>query len=309
MNKQQFKAQQPIVYRILSNALKQDRLAHAYLFAGPKGAPKEECAILFAQSMVCSHCDADGFACQECDVCHRIAQEEAFDFYWIHGEKERIKKKDILDLQSFFSKTSQEVSNRRVYFLENFDNATPDAQNSLLKFLEEPQPGIYAILSADEKSNILPTILSRVQNIPFRPVQKSQVIEFFREKMPEEDAQMFVHFGYNEQRAIQWIENEDYPLIKDSAKKFVSECISMETIFYMQREVFLAKNERLNKDNVRLWLEWLVYSLKQESTLDQKKKIEIQSIVVEAMNLLVRPIDLALFLDKIYYQIRKVVKS
>ena len=62
MNKEQLKKNQPIVYRTLSNALQKNRLAHAYLFSGPKGSPTKEVALLLAQSLACTHRDADGFA-------------------------------------------------------------------------------------------------------------------------------------------------------------------------------------------------------------------------------------------------------
>ena len=197
MNKEELKAYQPVVYQTLSNALKRHRLAHAYLFEGDKSSPKKETALLFAQSLVCPHCDEDGFACQECEVCKRIENKESIDFQWIQGgelkrqkhdfselnKKEeqkkdvnRIKKEDMKDLQKFFESTSLESENTRIYVLEGFDQATVDAQNTLLKFLEEPQEGIYGILLANEKSNVLPTIQSRAQWIHFRPSQKLHMI-------------------------------------------------------------------------------------------------------------------------------------
>ena len=173
MNKEILRQEQPIVYHTLSNALKNKRLAHAYLFTGPKGSPKAETALLLAQSMMCQHPDADGFACGQCDQCKRVEQEESLDFFWKHAigtipeknttfthtkakKTERLKKQDIVNLQAFFEATSAEKANARVYILEDYDQATQEASNSLLKFLEEPQPGIYGILIADDKNMILP---------------------------------------------------------------------------------------------------------------------------------------------------------
>ena len=166
MNKEYLKKAQPIVYQTLSNALKNKRVANAYLFHGPKGSSKLETAILFAQSIVCEHTDFDGFACQECESCKRIENEDSLDYMIVSND--RIKKKDIVDLQAFFESTSAGKQNARIYILDHYDKATPDASNSWLKFLEEPSEGIYGILIADEKSNVLPTIQSRCQAIHFK---------------------------------------------------------------------------------------------------------------------------------------------
>lgn len=106
MNKEYLKKAQPIVYQTLSNALKNKRVANAYLFHGPKGSSKLETAILFAQSIVCEHTDFDGFACQECESCKRIENEESLDYMIVSND--RIKKKDIVDLQAFLNRRVQE---------------------------------------------------------------------------------------------------------------------------------------------------------------------------------------------------------
>lgn len=310
MNKEQLKKEQPVVYQTLSNALTRDHLAHAYLFVGPKGSPKNEMAVLLAQSLVCHHTDSDGFACQECDVCQRIQKEEAIDFKWIHGDKNRIKKKDILDLQSFFEATSVEIENRRIYFLEQFDQATPDASNSLLKFLEEPRPGIFAIISADEKSNVLPTIQSRCQWIQFRPASKQRFITMLEEMTDTESAKMLTQFGYTMEQAKEILAWPDFDLIKDSAKKYTMNWDDLSMILSMQREVFVAKSEHMQKEKIRFWLECVLYYTKENKKgIPLSKQIRIQEFLIEAMDMLRRPIELALFLDKLYNQIRKVVIS
>ena len=95
MNKEYLKKAQPIVYQTLSNALKNQRVANAYLFHGPKGSSKLETAVLFAQSIVCEHTDVDGFACQECESCKRIENEDSLDYMIVSND--RIKKKDIVE--------------------------------------------------------------------------------------------------------------------------------------------------------------------------------------------------------------------
>ena len=85
MDKATFKKNQPVVYRTLSRALKQARIAHAYMFAGPKSAETKEAALLFVQSLFCPHPDEDGFACMTCPSCRRYAARESIDVEWEIG--------------------------------------------------------------------------------------------------------------------------------------------------------------------------------------------------------------------------------
>lgn len=310
MNKKLLKETQPVVYKTLSNALTKDHLAHAYLFEGDKSAPKKETALLFAQSLVCQHKDEDGFACQECDACKRIEHGEAIDYKWIDGTKNRIKKNDVLKIQELFETTSAEIEDRRIYVLEGFDDATVDASNSLLKFLEEPAPGIFGILIADEKSNILPTIQSRCQWIHFRPASRMDVVNKLIEKCDQDTAQMLANSGYTYNKACELLEYEEFSIIRQAAKDYVKNMGSMNEIFSLQSEVFIAKGSLMKKEWIRIWIQWVLYELKKDgNNLSLAKRVKIQTILVEAMDILRRPVDLALFLDKIYFDIKKVVKS
>ncbi len=318
MNKELLKQQQPVVYQVLSNALLKKRFAHAYLFCGAKNAPKAETALLFAQSLVCTDPDADGFACQTCTSCIRFEKEESIDFFHHHAigyektikdpfeEKkkkivitERIKKKDILELQAFFDQTSAEQANRRVYILEDYDQATPDASNSLLKFLEEPTEGVYGILVANEKANILPTIQSRCQIISFRP------------SLQETDdpiQTMLLNNGYTMAQIQEMMETREFEQIQSAVKEYVLHWNEMEMISHMQREVFVPKSSMMQKKWVRLWVEWLLDIVKSGNiSLDLSTRVSLQLLLVEALDILRIPVDLGLFLDHLYNQIRKVV--
>ena len=307
IDKNQLKKEQPVVYRVLSNALVHNHLAHAYLFSGPKGSIKEETALLFAQSLVCEHRDEDGFACQKCDTCKRIENEESIDFHWIHDT--RIKKKDIVNLQEFFSNTSAETTSRRIYILEQFDYATKDAQNSLLKFIEEPSSEIYAILIADEKTNVLPTIQSRCQNITFKPASKKELVLSLSSITDTENAQMLADSGYNYNKAEQWLQGEYFSIIKEAAKDYIKNWNRIDEIYRMQTEIFIPKSEMMTKDNIQLWMQWVLFLMKKMKDFPLEKQAKIQTILIEGIDILRSPVDLALFLDKIYNQIRKVVSE
>lgn len=305
IEKKELLKEQPVVYKVLSNALTKNRLAHAYLFSGQKGSVKEDTALLFAQSLVCENVDEDGFACQSCDSCKRIQNEESVDFHWIHGN--RIKKKDIVNLQDFFSTTSAEKANRRIYILEQFDQATKDAQNSLLKFLEEPSSEIYAILLADEKTNVLTTIQSRCQIVTFKPASKNDLVDRLKNETGLENAKMLANNGYTYNQAMEWLEGEYFNIIRDAAKSYVDNWDSIGEIYRMQREIFVPKSAMMTKENIVLWIQWILYLIKSNKELPLEQYTEIQTILIEGLDILRSPVDLALFLDKIYNRVRKVV--
>ncbi|MBQ0065689.1 MAG: hypothetical protein KBT48_07970 [Firmicutes bacterium] len=341
MNKERLKKSQPVVYRVLSNALTKNRLAHAYLFVGDKGSNKEETALLFAQSMVCENTDKDGFACQTCERCLRMENRESLDFIWISKETQmdliqkrqkkdafkelankkvkvekkaeklptQIKKEAITSLQESFSKTGQEQSDKRIYVIEQYDLISTSASNSLLKFIEEPQEGIYGILTTEEKSNVLPTIQSRCQIIGFKPESYEERMEELLEITNEENAEMLIQNGYTLKNAQEWIENEEFGIIKNAAREYINSCNDHASILKMQ-QLFAGKSIYLNKEYVKVLLEWLLYFVRNKKTeLKMSQQVQIQTILVESMDVLRSPVDLGLFLDKIYNQLWKVVKS
>ena len=163
MFKDILREQQPVVYHTLRNALENDRLAHAYMFSGPSGTPKKETAYLLAQSLVCGQ---PGFACETCDTCERIIHNEYADMIYLDGTSVSIKKDDILKLQHAFAKTGLEKTGKKIYVLDHAENATPDALNSLLKFLEEPGSDMIAILIVEQLDRVLPTIISHNTMLP-----------------------------------------------------------------------------------------------------------------------------------------------
>ena len=163
--------EQPIVYQILKNGLLNNKVAHAYLFIGAKGTPKLETAYLLAKSILCE--DGDGFACGNCSICHRIEQQNYTDLIVLDGSETSIKKEQILKLQEQFNKTGLETYGKKIYILNDVENTSPEALNSLLKFLEEPTGDqIYAILITSKVDRLLDTIISRCQNITFRPIDE-----------------------------------------------------------------------------------------------------------------------------------------
>ena len=121
---------------------------------------------------------------------------------------------------------------------------------------------------------------------------------------------MLANSGYTYNKACELLEYEEFSIIRQAAKDYVKNMGSMNKIFSLQSEVFIAKGSLMKKEWIRLWIQWVLYELKKDgNNLSLAKRVKIQTILVEAMDILRRPVDLALFLDKIYFDIKKVVKS
>jgi len=167
------KETQPKVVQLLENSLKKDRLSHAYLFEGERGTKKYETALYFAQMLLCT---GEIVPCQECHNCRRIKNKTHPNVYVIEPIKNLIRKQQIIDLQREFSKTRVEPG-PKIYIIRNIESINASAANSLLKFLEEPYPETYAILTSANINKILPTIISRSQVVQFSTLNKKVVEE------------------------------------------------------------------------------------------------------------------------------------
>ncbi len=193
MLKDLLQTQEPIVYQALFNACASDRISHAYLFTGPAGTPKKEAAYLLAQSLFCQN--TEDLACETCETCLRIKDNNHMDFMVLDGSDKAIGKKEIDALQEKFSKTSSESgTGQRCYIILNAENSSVAAQNSMLKFLEEPGKDITAILTVDNQNRLLPTIISRCTMIPFHKLTTEMFYEeALQEGMSPQDAYYASH--------------------------------------------------------------------------------------------------------------------
>lgn len=175
---EKLKSSQPKVLQLIENSIKKDRLSHAYLFEGERGTKKFEMALYFAMRLLCK---SESKPCGECNNCRRIRNLIHPNVYVIEPHNNLIKKQQIVDLQREFSKTSIEAG-PKVYIIRDIENINPSAANSLLKFLEEPHPGIYAVLTTANINRILPTIISRSQVVQFRALPREVVFEELHEE-------------------------------------------------------------------------------------------------------------------------------
>lgn len=166
----------------------------------------------------------------------------------IDGENKSIKKEAILHIQEEFTKTALEQKGKKVYILNMAENATVEALNSLLKFLEEPSNDVTAILIVEQVDRLLPTIVSRCQMIPFKKNKLSDTLKAAKEKgLDELDAYLCAKLAGNIRDIETVFEDENYQSARYLAlltiEKFKDD--PYEVLYEIQKEGFKEKKEMI----------------------------------------------------------------
>jgi DNA polymerase III subunit gamma/tau len=176
--------QAPIV-RTLRNALAQERIAHAYLFAGPRGVGKTTTARLLAMGVNCERAQAGGAVpCAMCEPCREVATGRALDVLEIDGASNR----GIDEVRALRenARYAPARGRRKVYIIDEVHMLTEPAFNALLKTLEEPPAHVVFVLATTEARRLPATILSRCQRFDFRPISSVEIGEALRRILAEE---------------------------------------------------------------------------------------------------------------------------
>ena len=149
----------------LRNAVKSGKLAHAYLFCGPRGVGKTTCARIFAKAINCLNPTADGEACNEFESCRAFNEQRSFNIF----ELDAASNNSVENIKALMEQTRipPQVGKYKVFIIDEVHMLSTAAFNAFLKTLEEPPAHVVFILATTEKHKILPTILSRCQIYDF----------------------------------------------------------------------------------------------------------------------------------------------
>lgn len=171
----------------LKNAVHSGKLAHAYLFCGPRGVGKTTCARIFAKAINCMHPTPEGEACNECESCRSFNEQRSLNIFELdaasNNSVEHIKK--IMDQ----TRVPPQLGRYKVFIIDEVHMLSSSAFNAFLKTLEEPPSYVIFILATTEKQKILPTILSRCQIYDFERMSVADTIAHLKKVAEREGIQ------------------------------------------------------------------------------------------------------------------------
>lgn len=277
---------EPLVFAQMKKSVEHERMAHAYLFEGESGTGKHQMSMWLAKRLFCTNV-VDNEPCNTCNNCTRISLNEHPNVQVIKPEGQTIKVDQMRRLQNEFSKKGFE-SKRQIFIISEAEKMNVNAANSLLKFLEEPQPGLLAILETSALGRILPTIQSRCQLIHFTSLSK----ENFKEQLKNEgvgakSAALLASLTNSYEKAIEFSQDEWFNSAKDAVltwHRYLEKADLQAFIFVQKKLLPLAKE----KDQQFTLLQMLLFYFRQQrektitNGLQLQKTNEILELILQA---------------------------
>ncbi|SDZ66596.1 DNA polymerase-3 subunit delta' [Evansella caseinilytica] len=285
---------QPIAVKMLTNSLKKERLAHAYLFDGPRGSGKKEIAKALAKSFFCENSSGVD-PCLTCSQCKRIDSGNHPDVHFIRSEGQSIKVEQIRHLKKEFTFRGME-STKKVYIVEDAEKMTAGAANSILKFLEEPDGEALAVLMTTQLHRILKTIVSRSQVITFSQLAPETLVEKLQKQgITKSDALTVSQITFDLEEAIQLCHDNWIAHARNKVIQLIDEIILRpKYAFITLQEGWMAffqekKDMQLGLDLLMIWyrdiLRMQAGQPEQIVYIDQQHKLKEQALKVSQRKL------------------------
>ena len=158
----------------LKNAIQSAKIAHAYLFCGPRGVGKTSCARIFAKTINCLNLTADGESCNECESCISFNEQRSYNIH----ELDAASNNSVDDIRSLTEQVRipPQIGKYKIYIIDEVHMLSAQAFNAFLKTLEEPPHYAIFVMATTEKQKILPTILSRCQTYDFTRITIEDIV-------------------------------------------------------------------------------------------------------------------------------------
>ena len=312
--KEYLQENQPKFYNLIKNEFIQDKIPHAFLLVGNN--TKVPLNYL-AMSLICD----ETLACEKCNDCRKVLENKYGDIIRYDGKETSIKKGDIEYIQDTFKKSSLE-GKAKIYIIENIESATKEAMNTLLKMLEEPTSGIYAIFTTNNISRVLPTILSRCQVIDIKPDSKEVIYKaLIKSNIPEEAAKILTYLSASEEEAKN-LYDERFEYMQTEVINFIEDLYTKRMNLIINVQTNLLKNYK-ERDDIKLFLNMLVLAMKDmfhvkhnqnlvfsahydffnSLQIDENKLIKQIEIILETIYTIESNANLLLLMDSMMYRL------
>ena len=230
MKQDQLKAWQPEQFDRFVRILEQDQLNHTYLFSGFFGSL--EMAQFLAKSLFCT--DKVGvLPCEKCRNCKLIEQEEFPDVTLIKPVNQVIKTERIRELVGQFSQAGIE-SQQQVFIIEQADKMHPNAANSLLKVIEEPQSEAYIFFLTSDEEKILPTIRSRTQIFHFKKQEEKLILQLEQAGLVKKKAILLAQFCQSRAEAEKLVNQASFWTLVDESERLLTWLLAKKRESYLQ---------------------------------------------------------------------------
>ena len=230
MKQDQLKAWQPVQFDRFVRILEQDQLNHAYLFSGFFGSL--EMVQFLAKSLFCT--DKVGvLPCEKCRNCKLIEQDEFPDITLIKPVNQVIKTERIRELVGQFSQTGIE-NQQQVFIIDQAEKMHPNAANSLLKVIEEPQSEVYIFFLTSDEEKILPTIRSRTQVFHFKKQEEKLTLLLEQMGLVKKKATLLAQFAQSRAEAEKLANQASFWTSVDESERLLTWLVAKKKESYLQ---------------------------------------------------------------------------
>lgn len=312
--KEYLQKNQPKFYNLIKNEFIQNKIPHAFLLVGNNTSIPLN---YLAMSLICNQT----LACEKCNDCRKVLENKYGDIIKYDGKETSIKKGDIEYIQDTFKKSSLE-GKAKIYIIENIESATKEAMNTLLKMLEEPTAGIYAIFTTNNISRVLPTILSRCQVIDIKPDSKEVIYKsLIKNNIPSEAARILTSLSASDEDAKK-LYDERFEYMQTEVINFIEDLYTKRTNLIINVQTNLLKNYK-ERDDIKLFLNMLVLAMKDmfhvkhnqnlvfsahydffnSLQIDENKLIKQIEIILETIYTIESNANLLMLMDSMMYRL------
>ena len=230
MKQDKLKAWQPDQFDRFVRILEQDQLNHAYLFSGFFGS--SEMAQFLAKSLFCTE-KVGVLPCEKCRNCKLIEQEEFPDVTLIKPVNQVIKTERIRELVGQFSQAGIE-SQQQVFIIEQAEKMHPNAANSLLKVIEEPQSEVYIFFLTSDEEKMLPTIRSRTQIFHFKKQEEKLILLLEQMGLVKKKATLLAQFSQSRIEAEKLANQASFWTLVDESERLLNWLLVKKKESYLQ---------------------------------------------------------------------------